>query len=247
MENTMTISPKSFATSFGLGTALKFAAITIGILMFSQWASEQTGLDGQKKAFALILLIVLYFFYAISKGNAFEATARQKKKMQLLESEKQVLYEKEQALSLDMQLLQKEKQTLVQNMQSLNADFISASDRCVALSESLESEKANAKRRLEEVKAIAENEATEALLPYIQAKKQAENRANKAEMQYRLITDAIGHKRRSLSASARVGGLGSDEAGKANAKVESKEYADLHDKLLLEHEFLYEVFKGKLE
>ena len=186
-----TISPKAFATAFGLGTAFKFAVSVTILLFFVLWVCEQAGADGQKKTFFTMLLIVLYLFFAIAQGNKFEATARQKRRVQALEEEKQSLLTASAAYSEKTQTLLEEKQTLSEKLQTLESQFSDLSIRNAELERSLESEKANATKRIEQAQADAEERALKEVAPYMEKAKTLENRAKTAETRLALMEEAI--------------------------------------------------------
>jgi len=171
-----TISPKGFAEAFGLGTAIKFIATLTAIIFIGTWAAEQLIINSeQHKKFIALLMIVLYFFYAIAQGNRYEGTQRHKRKVQSLESENQTLSEKLQTLGTDERTLSEKLRTLEAEKRTLEADMREQGDRLVDLSQSLQSEKANAKRALASYEAVALETAQATLLTHQKALQTAKN------------------------------------------------------------------------
>jgi len=187
-----TISPKAFAEAFGLGTAIKFAVILAAIIFIGTWAADQIAVNSeQHKRFIVLLIIVLYFFYAIAKGNMYEGTQRHKRKVQSLESELQSLTEKTQTLGADERTLSEKVQTLLLEKRTLESEMREQGNRLVDLSQSLESEKASAKRALASYEAVALETAQATLLAHNKALASAKNEGLQWQRKYETLRGEV--------------------------------------------------------
>jgi len=193
-------SEDAWSTSFSLGT-LAWYFVQVGAVGFiSLKLSQRIGANEAQALICVIVGIIGYLAYVIAKmasvdvasANAIaeEAEARAQAAEGAIEKSERYAVAM-QTLKEMVQALQKERQLLAQKMQSLEKDFQDASNRSVELSQSLESERANAKKRIDEAKANAEANATEALTTYIQARKDAEKQALAWKAKFEALNRAV--------------------------------------------------------
>jgi len=149
-----------------------------------------------------------------------------------LEEEKRTLAEKVRSLEADKRSLELDLQTHLTN----NAE----------ISRSLESEKANAKKHLEDAETIASNNLANTTLLHNTAIKTLQNKLERAESKYSLLVDTIGWKRKAQSAVGKGSGSSSDEV-KAQAEASKKLCLTNYLANIEAHQFLHDILEKKIE